>query len=154
MSTFSHRMGTAVAGVATAAAVAVIAAPQAQATVDAVAISGSAPYRIDTEYTLTANLSGAGIGLLVYWSDNGEKLTPAGKVPWPVGESSISWKPATAGQHLLTAAQGGSTKTITINVVDPSSPGNPGTPGGDSGTGSASKGLGSILGTLTGSAGS
>ncbi|UGT39268.1 hypothetical protein LTV02_24710 [Nocardia yamanashiensis] len=154
MSTFSHRMGAAVTSVAAAAAVAVIAAPQAQATVDAVAISGAAPYKIDTEYTLTANLSGAGIGLLVYWTDNGEKLEPkAGQVPWPVGEASIKWKPATAGQHLITAAQGGSTKTITVNVVDPSVPGNPGTPGGGD-SGSASKGLGSILGGLTGSAGS
>lgn len=77
MSSISRRIGVGVAGLAATAAVAVLAAPQAAATVDSVSISGSAPYTINTGYTLTANLSGAGIGLLVYWSDNGKSLTPA-----------------------------------------------------------------------------
>ncbi|MFC9998452.1 hypothetical protein [Nocardia sp. NPDC127526] len=150
MSTTISRIGGGIAGLATAAAVAVFAAPQAHATVDAVSVSGSAPYKINTEYTLTADLSGAGIGLLVYWSDNGENLTPAGKVPWPVGKSSITWKPSTEGQHLITASQGGSTKTIAITVVDPSKPTEPGNPGG--GGGSVDKMLGGLLGSRTGSA--
>ncbi|MFF2557818.1 hypothetical protein ACFVUS_42965 [Nocardia sp. NPDC058058] len=152
----SRRLGSSVAGIATAAAIVVLAAPQASATVDAITVSGSDPHTINTEYTLTANLSGAGIGLLVYWTDNGNDLSGP-KVPWPVGFSSITWKPTTPGQHLLTASQGGSTKTIAVNVTDPANPGTPGggnpsTPGGSSG--SASKGLGGLLGGLTGSAGS
>ncbi|MTE16562.1 hypothetical protein [Nocardia aurantiaca] len=160
MSMMSYRIGAGVAGLATAAAVAVFAAPGANATVDSVSISGTAPYTINTSYTLTANLSGASIGLLVYWSDNGTNLTPAGKVPWPIGYSSIDWKPTTAGQHLLTASQGGNTKTIIVNVTDPSQPGG-GTGGsgggggtGGGGTGSAGSALGGLLGGLTGSAGS
>ncbi|MEU6585197.1 hypothetical protein [Nocardia sp. NPDC046763] len=153
-----RRIGAGVAGLATTAAVAVLAAPQAAATVDSVAISGSAPYTINTGYTLTANLSGAGIGLLVYWSDNGTSLTPAGKVPWPIGYSSIDWKPTTAGQHMITASQGGNTKTIIVNVTDPSQPGGGGgtggSTGGGGGTGSAGSALGGLLGGLTGSAGS
>ncbi|MFJ9369075.1 hypothetical protein ACIRRA_32270 [Nocardia sp. NPDC101769] len=152
----ARRIGAGVAGLATTAAVAVLAAPQAAATVDSVAISGSAPYTINTGYTLTANLSGAGIGLLVYWSDNGTSLTPAGKVPWPIGYSSIDWKPTTAGQHMITASQGGNTKTIIVNVTDPSQPGGGtgGGTGGGGGTGSAGSALGGLLGGLTGSAGS
>ncbi|WP_405486401.1 hypothetical protein [Nocardia sp. NBC_00511] len=165
MNSISRRIGAGVAGLAGVAAVAVLAAPQASATVDSVAVSGSAPYTINTGYTLTANLSGAGIGLLVYWSDNGTSLTPAGKVPWPIGYSSIDWKPTTAGQHVLTASQGGNTKTIIVTVSDPSQPGGGGgttpgggggtTPGGGTGgTGSASSALGGLLGGLSGSAGS
>ncbi|PSK27669.1 hypothetical protein C6575_30730, partial [Nocardia seriolae] len=99
---------------------------------------------------------GAGIGLLVYWSDNGKSLTPAGKVPWPVGYSSIDWTPTTAGQHLLTASQGGNTKTIAVTVSDPSQPGGGTGAGGTGGgnTGSAGSALGGLLGGLTGSAGS
>ncbi|MFE3228364.1 hypothetical protein [Nocardia sp. NPDC059228] len=150
----ARRIGAGVAGLVTTAAVAVLAAPQAAATVDSVAISGSAPYTINTGYTLTANLSGAGIGLLVYWSDNGASLTPAGKVPWPIGYSSIDWKPTTAGQHMITASQGGNTKTIIVNVTDPSQPGGGGGTGAGGGTGSAGSALGGLLGGLTGSAGS
>ncbi|MET9491751.1 hypothetical protein [Nocardia sp. NPDC006630] len=159
MNSLSRRIGAGVAGGAIAAAVAVFAAPQAGATVDSVTVSGSDPYTINTQYTLTAALSGAGIGLLVYWTDNGNTLTPAGKVPWPVGSSTLNWTPTTAGQHLITASQGGNVKTIVVNVVDPAHPGGGTTPptggtGGSAGTGSASGLLGGLLGGLTGSAGS
>ncbi|MEV0033144.1 hypothetical protein [Nocardia sp. NPDC050793] len=145
-----RRIGTGLAGFAAAAAVAVFAAPQAHATVDSITVSG-ADHTIDTTYTLRAKLSGAGIGLLVYWSDNGDQITGP-KVPWPVGESSVSWTPKTPGQHLITASQGGSTKTIVVQVTDPSDPGDPGDPGnpgggtGSAGTGSAGKLLGSLFG--------
>ncbi|MFE2995906.1 hypothetical protein ACFXG4_12935 [Nocardia sp. NPDC059246] len=152
----ARRIAAGVAGLATTAAVAVLAAPQAAATVDSVAISGTAPYTINTSYTLTANLSGAGIGLLVYWSDNGASLTNGvGIVPWPVGYSHVDWKPTTAGQHMITASQGGNTKTVIVNVTDPSQPGGGGGgAGGGGGTGSAGSALGGLLGGLTGSAGS
>ncbi|MEV6100547.1 hypothetical protein [Nocardia sp. NPDC051981] len=155
----ARRIGASVAGLATAAAVAVLAAPQAAATVDSVAISGSAPYTINTSYTLTANLSGVGVGLLVYWSDNGANITNGlGVVPSPVGYSHVDWKPTTAGQHMITASQGGNTKTIIVNVTDPSQPGGGGGTGGGTGgsggTGSAGSALGGLLGGLTGSAGS
>ncbi|MEV6767830.1 hypothetical protein AB0N05_04280 [Nocardia sp. NPDC051030] len=151
MSSMSRRFGAGVAGVAAAATVAVFAAPNANATVDSITVS-SATVQINKEYTLSADLSGAGIGLLVYWTDNDERLTPAGKVPWPIGKSNLSWTPKTAGQHIIVASQGGSTKSLVLTVTDPANPGTPGTPGGGD-TGSAGKGLGGLLGSLTGSAG-
>ncbi|RBO90723.1 hypothetical protein [Nocardia puris] len=148
--TLGRRVGVGVAGFATAAAVAVFAAPPAHATVDSITISGS-DHVIDTTYTLRAQLSGAGIGLLVYWTANGESIANP-QVPWPVGESSVPWTPREAGQHLITAAQGGSTKTIVVNVTDPNDPG-PGDPGdpdpgdpGSPGTGSAGNLLRGLFG--------
>ncbi|NNH74728.1 hypothetical protein HLB23_33595 [Nocardia uniformis] len=146
MNTFSRRIGTGVAGFATVAAVAVFAAPNASATVDSITVSGS-NHVINTEYALTAKLSGAGIGLLVYWSDNGKDISGP-KVPWPVGEAHLDWTPTTAGRHLITASQGGSTKTIEVMVKDPSNPDpdpDPETPGG--GSGSASKMLSGLFGS-------
>ncbi|MFI6868013.1 hypothetical protein [Nocardia sp. NPDC050406] len=145
MNTFSRRIGTGIAGFATAAVVSVFAAPQASATVDAITVSGS-NHVIDTEYALTAKLSGAGIGLLVYWSDNGEDISGP-KVPWPVGEAHLNWTPKTPGRHLITCSQGGSTKTIEVMVTDPSNPdpGDPTDPGG--GTGSAGKALSGLFGS-------
>ena len=153
----STRLGAGLAGVAATATIAVFAAPQAAATVNSITVSGSATYTINTQYDLTAKLGGAGIGLLVYWSDNGKDISGP-KVPWPVGEAHFSWTPTTAGQHLITCSQGGSTKTLIVNVIDPSQPGG-GTGGGDGtgdggGTGSGSSALGGLLGALTGSAGS
>ncbi|WP_280358081.1 hypothetical protein [Nocardia otitidiscaviarum] len=134
MSLLSRRIGTGIAGFAAAATISVFAAPQASATVDSITVSGS-DHVIDTEYQLSAKLSGAGIGLLVYWSDNGADISGP-KVPWPVGEAHLSWTPTTPGRHLITCSQGGSTKTIEVWVRDPSQPdpGGPATPGG---TGSA-----------------
>ncbi|WP_067700861.1 hypothetical protein [Nocardia jejuensis] len=155
MSSISRRFGAGVAGLAAAASIAVLAAPQASATVDSVSIS-STTVLIGQEYTLTAKLSGAGIGLLVYWTDNDQRLTDVGKVPMPIGESTLKWTPSTAGQHIIVASQGGNTKSLIVKVVDPANPGtpDPGTPGDGGGTGSAGKALGSLLGGSTGSAGS
>ncbi|WP_054815946.1 hypothetical protein [Nocardia arizonensis] len=140
MSTIIRRLEAGLTGVAAMAAATVLLAPSAHATVDSVTVSGTT-HLINTEYTLTAQLSGASIGLLVYWSDNGENITGP-KVPWPVGVSTINWTPTTKGQHIITAAQGGSTKTVIVNVVDPSEPTDPGggtDPGTPGGTGSAGK---------------
>ncbi|MEV0297982.1 hypothetical protein [Nocardia sp. NPDC050710] len=145
-----RRIAAGLAGLTTVTAIAVLAAP-AHATVDSVTVSGS-NHTVNGTYTLKAHLSGASFGLLVYWSDNGQDISGP-KVPWPVGESSISWTPATKGQHLITASQGGSTKTIVVTVTDPSDPGdpgggdpgNPGNPGG--GTGSAGKALRGLFGS-------
>ncbi|MFD7848201.1 hypothetical protein ACFV4K_35445 [Nocardia sp. NPDC059764] len=103
--------------VASAAAVAVALAPGANATVDVITVSDSAP-TVGGTYTLSADLSGASIGLLVNWNDNGASLTDGvGIIPWPVGHSSVTWKPTTPGQHIITASQGSSTQTLIVNVA-------------------------------------
>ncbi|QLY32258.1 hypothetical protein [Nocardia huaxiensis] len=119
-----RRIGAGLAGLTVAGATAVVIAtsPTASATVDAVTVTGAADYKVGQTYTLSADLSGASVGLLVYWSDNGESLTPVGKVPWPVGHASLDWTPRSAGQHILTAAQGDSTKSIVVTVTDDSNP--------------------------------
>ncbi|MFJ9369071.1 hypothetical protein ACIRRA_32250 [Nocardia sp. NPDC101769] len=116
-----RHLGIGLAGLAIATgAVTVLAtheAPAAHATVDSVSISGS-NWTVGTSYTLSANLSGASIGLLVYWSDNGNSLTPVGKVPWPPGHASLDWTPSTPGQHVITCSQGSTTQTLIVNVGD------------------------------------
>ncbi|MFD9615320.1 hypothetical protein ACFWWS_38800 [Streptomyces sp. NPDC059083] len=92
-------------------------APAAHASVDSVSISGS-NWTVGTSYTLSANLSGASVGLLVYWSDNGSSLSPVGKVPWPPGHASLDWTPSTPGQHIITCSQGSTTQTLIVNVGD------------------------------------
>ncbi|MFI2559329.1 hypothetical protein [Nocardia farcinica] len=147
------RIGSTVAGLTAATAIVVFAAPHANATVASVTVSG-ATHQLGQTYTLKAKLSGASIGLLVYWTDNGQDISGP-KVPWPVGESSIEWTPTTPGQHLITASQGGSTKTVVVNVIDPNAPDpdpdpDPGTDPG-SGSSAGSGGLGDLLGGLAGS---
>ncbi|WP_196054820.1 hypothetical protein [Nocardia aurantiaca] len=114
-------LGAGLAGLAIAAgAITVLTtheAPAAHAAVDSVSISGS-NWTVGNTYTLSANLSGASIGLLVYWSDNGDSLTPVGKVPWPVGHASLDWTPKTPGQHIITCSQGSTTQTLIVNVGD------------------------------------
>ncbi|WP_433668797.1 hypothetical protein ACQP06_32855 [Nocardia sp. CA-136227] len=123
MSTFplgGRHLGAGLAALAIATgAVAVLAtheAPEAHATVDSITISGS-NWTVGQTYTLSADLSGASFGLLVYWEDNGNPITsPASKVPWPPYHSSTDWTPTTAGQHNITLKQGSSTKSLIVNV--------------------------------------
>lgn len=115
--TYRRRLGIGIAGLVVAAGTAtIVATPStpARAAVDGVTISG-ADFTVGGTYTLHADLSGASVGLLVYWSDNGDGFSGP-KVPWPPGEASIDWTPKAAGQHILTAAQGGSTKSIVVTV--------------------------------------
>lgn len=119
-----RHLGLGIAGLAVATGtVAVLSttAPDAHAAVDSITISNNSPV-VGQTYTLSADLSGASIGLLVYWTDNGSKLTPVGKVPWPVGHASLDWTPGSVGQHTLSISQGSSTKTLTVNVGDGSTP--------------------------------
>ncbi|MGW4121481.1 hypothetical protein [Nocardia sp. NPDC004711] len=164
-------IGAGLAGVtvAAAAAVAVAMSPTASATVDVITISSATP-TVGGDYTLHASLSGASVGLLVYWSDNGASLTSVGKVPWPPGEASLDWSPSTPGQHIITASQGNSTQTLVVNVgtgsggtttttpptttttTPPTSTPTTTTPGsggaGSNGTGSASGSAGTLVGGL------
>lgn len=119
-------IGAGVAGVtvAAASAIMIVGSPSASATVDTITISSSTP-AIGNTYTLHADLSGASVGLLIYWSDNGTSLTPVGKVPWPPGQASLDWTPSTPGQHVLTASQGSSTNTLVVTVGDGSTPTTP-----------------------------
>ncbi|QVI23060.1 hypothetical protein KHQ06_09070 [Nocardia tengchongensis] len=110
--------GLAVLAIATGAAsvLATHQAPEAHATVDSITISGS-NWTVGQTYTLSADLSGASFGLLVYWEDNGNAITsPASKVPWPPYHSSTDWTPTTPGQHNITLKQGSSTKSLVVNV--------------------------------------
>ncbi|MEC3951509.1 hypothetical protein VMT65_00540 [Nocardia sp. CDC153] len=101
-----------------AATLAVTMSPAANATVDTISVSDTAPV-VGGSYTLYADLSGASIGLLVNWNDNGQSLTKGvGIIPWPVGHSSVTWQPTTPGQHIITASQGSSTQTLILNVTD------------------------------------
>ncbi|MFC9998454.1 hypothetical protein [Nocardia sp. NPDC127526] len=119
ITTSGRRIGAGLAGLtlATATAVVVAVSPTANANVDAITVSSAIP-QVGGTYTLHAALSGASVGLLVYWSDNGESLTPAGKVPWPPGEASLDWTPRTPGRHIITASQGSSTQTLVVTVTD------------------------------------
>ncbi|MGW4354707.1 hypothetical protein ACWELJ_21760 [Nocardia sp. NPDC004582] len=112
-------LGAGLAGltVTSAAAITVALAPAASATVDVITISDSAPTAGGT-YTLSADLSGASFGLVVNWNDNGASLTDGvGIMPWPPYHSSVTWKPTTPGQHIITASQGSSTQTLIVNVA-------------------------------------
>ncbi|MEC3919607.1 hypothetical protein [Nocardia sp. CDC160] len=110
--------GLAALTVTGAAAMAVTMSPAANATVDTITVSDNSPV-VGGSYTLYADLSGASIGLLVNWNDNGQSLTKGvGIVPWPVGHSSVTWQPTTPGQHIITASQGSSTQTLILNVSD------------------------------------
>ncbi|WP_067815803.1 hypothetical protein [Nocardia inohanensis] len=115
----ASRIGIGIAGLAVAAGTALVVgnSPEAAATVDTISISSTELVAGQT-YSLHAALSGASVGLLVYWNDNGENLTPAGKVPWPPGEANFDWTPKTTGQHVITASQGGSTKSVVVFVTD------------------------------------
>ncbi|MBF6182978.1 hypothetical protein [Nocardia otitidiscaviarum] len=135
------RAGVGLTGFAAAAAVAVLTAPAACAAVETVTVEGST-FRVGGEYTISATLGGASAGLLVYFSDNGEFIG-APKVPWPPGRSSITWKPETAGQHIITVEQGGSHRSVTVDVKQApigsgsSSTGSGFGPGGPLGSGSS-----------------
>ncbi|MFE3800381.1 hypothetical protein [Nocardia tengchongensis] len=118
--TTARRLGAGLAGLAIvtggALAMQTHEAPEAHATVDSITISGS-NWTVGQTYTLSADLSGASFGLLVYWEDNGSPITsPASKVPWPPYHSSTDWTPSSAGQHVITLSQGSSTKSLVVNV--------------------------------------
>ncbi|MET8774384.1 hypothetical protein AB0H49_22990 [Nocardia sp. NPDC050713] len=151
-STSSIRRGAGVGltAFAAATAVAVLTAPSAYAAVQSVSVDGS-NHKVGSTYTITADVGGASGGLLVYFSDNGEFIGGP-KVPWPPGTATIEWKPSTPGEHIITVEQGGSTKSIMVEVSKASSggTGSSGSASG-SGTGSAGRLLGGLLGGLFGS---
>ena len=137
----ARRAGVGITGFTALAAATVLASPSALAAVDTVSLDASSPVK-GKEYTISATLSGASVGLLVYFSDNGQFIGSP-KVPWPPGHSSIAWTPSTSGQHILTVEQGGSTKSIVVQVGEPpigtgsSSTGSGFGPGGPLGSGSS-----------------
>lgn len=151
-STSSIRRGAGVGltAFAAATAVAVLTAPSAHAAVQSVSVDGS-NHKVGSTYTITADVGGASGGLLVYFSDNGEFIGGP-KVPWPPGSATIEWKPSTPGEHIITVEQGGSTKSIMVEVSKANSggTGSSGSASG-SGTGSAGRLLGGLLGGLFGS---
>ncbi|GAB2542760.1 hypothetical protein [Nocardia heshunensis] len=112
----ARRAAVGITGFAALAAAAVLAAPASLAAVDTVSVD-QGTLVVDTTYTVSATLSGASIGLLVTFTDNGHDIG-APKVPWPVGHASIAWKPNTSGKHTLTASQGPNSQSIVVQVAD------------------------------------
>ncbi|MFR9753405.1 hypothetical protein ACL02S_20555 [Nocardia sp. 004] len=136
--TAARRVGTGLTSLAATAAVIVLAAPSAQATVKSVTISGS-DHVVGTSYTLEATVGGISFGLPVTWTANGVKIGGP-KVPWPPGKSTQEWTPESPGQHIITATQGSSTESIVVDVTKP------GGSSGSANTGSADGILGNLLG--------
>ncbi|MBF6211365.1 hypothetical protein IU433_07405 [Nocardia puris] len=143
-----HTAGAGLTAFAAVAAVTVLAAPAAHAAVTSVSVDGG-NHRVGQTYTITAKVGGASGGLLVYFSVNGEFIG-APKVPWPPGTATIEWTPSQPGEHIITVEQGGSTKSIMVDVGKASSggSGSSGSAGtGSAGTGSAGRLLGGLLGS-------
>lgn len=113
--TAARRAGAGITGFAALAAAAVLSAPSALAAVDSVTVDGS-DYRVGTEYTISATLSGAAAGLLVYYSDNGE-FVGGPRIPW-AGKSDTVWTPSSTGKHIITVEQGGYTRSTVVTVKD------------------------------------
>lgn len=137
----ARRAGVGITGFAALAAAAVLATPSAIAAVDTVSVDQSSLV-VNKPYTVSATLSGASVGLLVYFSDNGNAIG-APKVPWPPGHASIGWTPNSSGQHTLTVSQGNNSQSIVVTVADAplgsgsSSTGSGFGPGGPLGSGSS-----------------
>ncbi|MVU83617.1 hypothetical protein GPX89_41060 [Nocardia sp. ET3-3] len=111
-----RRIGSGITGFAALVAAAGLAAPSASATVDSVGIDPG-NLVVDKAYTVSATLGGASIGQLVYFSDNGVQIGPP-KIQSPPGHASISWRPMTTGQHVLTVSQGSENRSIVVQVSD------------------------------------
>ncbi|MFR9753404.1 hypothetical protein ACL02S_20550 [Nocardia sp. 004] len=146
MRTRALRAGTGLTSFAAIAATVVLAAPSAQASVSSVSVSGVL-HTVGTTYTITAKIGGVSGLLPVAFSDNGNKLETSPVLPNPLtGTAKIEWTPSSAGQHVITATQGFSTKSVAIDVRE-KSPITGSASGGSSNLGSGSaSGSGEFLG--------
>ncbi|MFE1595581.1 hypothetical protein [Nocardia sp. NPDC058705] len=139
----TRRAGFGLTAFTAVAAAVVLAAPQASALVQGIAVSGSTHY-VDTAYTVTADVTATSFLFKVTFTDNGTKIGEPVSVT--DGKATITWTPKTTGAHEIKAVQELiSSKTVTITVVP--KPTNP-APGDGVGSGSADLG-----GLLSGSAG-
>ncbi|MEV0549471.1 hypothetical protein [Nocardia salmonicida] len=137
----ARRAGFGLTAFTAVAAAAVLAAPQASALVQGIAVSGSTHY-VDTAYTVTADVTSTSFLFKVTFTDNGTQIGEPVSVS--DGKATITWTPKTTGAHEIKAVQElVSSKTVTITVAP-----KPTSPGGGTSTGSAD-----LSGLLSGSAG-
>ncbi|MFE3759543.1 hypothetical protein ACFXO9_35020 [Nocardia tengchongensis] len=154
----SRRIGWGIAGLAVSLAAVATGSPTAAADVqDFWVATATSPYYAGTDYLLYASTAqGAGARWVIF-SDNGACIGGArtDAVPGYTPMVGMTWIPSTAGRHVLTADDGQTTKSITVDVKPTqagTTPQTPPTPTGcgklqqllttGSGTGSSALGLG------------
>ncbi|MEU1431221.1 hypothetical protein ABZ412_29545 [Nocardia sp. NPDC005746] len=154
---YGRRIGWGTAGLAMSLAALTFGAPTASADVETFWVgTANYPRYAGTDYLLYATtVKGAGARWVIF-SDNGVCIggTRTDSVPGYTPMAGITWIPTTAGRHVLTADDGQTTKSITVDMEPPqagTTPKTPPTPTGcdklsqllttGSGTGSAAIGL-------------
>lgn len=139
----SQRAGVGTTAFGALAAVAVLAAPNANALVTGISVAGDRFCAGDT-YTVTVDVTITSLLFEVTVTDNGTKIGQAR--PTTNSEAVFSWTPATTGEHTLEAVQElVSKKSVTVTVQDCTPP----PTGGDSGSAVGSGGLGALLPSLS-----
>jgi len=139
----SQRAGVGTTALGALAAVAVLAAPNANALVTDISVAGVTFCAGDT-YTVTVDVTITSLLFPVTLSDNGTKIGEAR--PSTNSKAVFSWTPDTTGEHTLKAVQELiSNKSVTVTVEDCTPP----PTGGDSGSSTGSGGLGALLPSLS-----
>lgn len=134
----SSRAGLGATSFAAAAAVVLLAAPNANALVTDISVSGST-YCTGQTYSVTVNVTATSGLFNVTLSDNN---TEVGKAKPSNGSAVFQWTPTTTGSHTLEAVQElVSKKSTTVEVSDC-------TPAGGTGS-SSSNPLAGLLSTLS-----
>ncbi|MFE2959582.1 hypothetical protein [Nocardia tengchongensis] len=114
-----RRIGWGIAGLAASLAAVTTGAPTAAADVhDFWVATATSPYYAGTDYLLYASTTqGAGVRWVIF-SDNGACIGGArtDAVPGYTPMVGMTWIPSTAGHHVLTADDGQTTKSITVDV--------------------------------------
>ncbi|MBF6355136.1 hypothetical protein IU449_11390 [Nocardia higoensis] len=138
----SQRAGVGTTAFGALAAVAVLAAPNANALVTGVSVAGVTFCAGDT-YTVTVETTVTSFLFDVTLTDNGVEI---GKKKPSDSKAVFSWTPASPGEHTLEAVQEViSKKSVTVAVEDCTPP----PTGGDSGSAVGSGGLGALLPSLS-----
>ncbi|WP_040797932.1 hypothetical protein [Nocardia higoensis] len=140
----SQRAGVGTTALGALAAVAVLAAPNANALVTDISVSGE-KFCVGDTYTVTVDVTITSLLFEVTLTDNGTKI--GGARPSSNSKAVFSWTPEGTGSHTLEAVQElVSKKSVTVTVEDCTPPP---TGGGDSGSSVGSGGLGALLPSLS-----
>ncbi|MBF6253431.1 hypothetical protein [Nocardia farcinica] len=135
----SQRAGIGATTLGALVAVAVLAAPSANALVTGISVGGE-KFCVGDTYTVTFDTTVTSFLFDVTLTDND---TEVGKTKPVNGKATFAWTPATTGEHTLKAVQEViSSRSTQVTVVDCTPP-----PGG--GTGSSGGGLGGLLPSLS-----
>ncbi|MGW4353854.1 hypothetical protein ACWELJ_17395 [Nocardia sp. NPDC004582] len=97
------RAGYGVGAFGAMAAVAVLAAPNANALINNVIVASPNPV-VGCSYLVTANTTIGGSLFTVHFSDNGVEFGQS-SVVLAANQATITWTPKTAGKHTITATQ-------------------------------------------------